>query len=359
MGIVEFVQVFWFPLLFIAALPLFVWMRLQVIRQQQEQEYASELYDTYSEPFGTASEIVPAARNSAPVPKAQSVPQQLDTSILPHNEWWPLAQAAHHLMVVGETQEGKSTTTIALLREKAQKGKIMIIDPHEKLNDWGTPTINTGRDWANIDQLMLALDTELSRRYLRGEEIGAPLCIIMDEVPAIMDECDNAPKAMMRLAREGAKVGMNLVILTQDANVESLKIKGQGAVRNNFSKILLGSFAIQVYKDLEGTQWPAVLEYRGKKMRVSRSRLPAIAKSDIGKVDLWQPPGEVLEQVRWTNEHIIVASLLANDPMISQAEIARTLWGGTGGGRRNEQAKELIEDVRRFLAQRETVAHDV
>jgi hypothetical protein len=261
-------------------------------------------------------------------------------------------------MVVGETQEGKSTSVIALLREKAQRGSIIIIDPHEKLNDWGIPTANVGRDWGHIDQLMLALDAELSRRYLRGEDIGAPLTIIMDEVPAIMDECGNAPKTMMRLAREGAKVKMNLIIMTQDPNVESLKIQGQGAVRNNFSKLLLGSFAIKAYKDLEGKPWPAVLEHRGEKVRVSRARLPEIAQSDIGNVTIWNPPGEPLEKTQWSTEHILVAALVAANPNTSRAEIARELWGGKGGGRRNEDAGRLLADVQSLLQRRINVEHD-
>jgi hypothetical protein len=50
--------------------------------------------------------------------------------------------------------------------------------------------------------------------------------------------------------------------------------------------------------------------------------------------------------------------MLAENPTISRAEIARRLWGGTGGGRRNEQAGEIIEDVQRFLKRSIAVEHD-
>jgi hypothetical protein len=194
----------------------------------------------------------------------------------------------HHLLIVGETQEGKSTTARALLIDRARTDSIVVIDPHAKLNGWGVPTIGDGRDFAAIDAALVALEAEMSRRYTPGEDIGASLTIFIDEYPAIADECRHAKQAFLRLAREGAKVRMRLVVLTQDANVETLGIRGQGAARSNFARLLLSSFAVRECKPLAGQAWPAALDWRGSLIIVDRSQLVRLSRRQV-QARRWEP----------------------------------------------------------------------
>jgi hypothetical protein len=69
--------------------------------------------------------------------------------------------------------------------------------------------------------------------------VGRPLTIFIDEYPAIAAHCPGVKETFLALAREGAKPRMRLVVLTQDANVETLGISGQGAVRSLYSSALV------------------------------------------------------------------------------------------------------------------------
>jgi hypothetical protein len=208
-----------------------------------------------------------------------------------HGRWWPqVVQQVVHLLIVGESQEGKSTSARALLQARATTDTILVLDPHGKFNDWGVPVIGVGRDWAALDRAFVALGDELSRRYRPGEPVDAPLTIFIDEYPAIAANCPSAKQAFLTLAREGAKARMRLVILTQDANVETLGISGQGAVRRNFTRLLLSSFAVQALPESRGQAWPAVLEHRGSLRVVDRSHLPKLALQRARRARVWEVP---------------------------------------------------------------------
>jgi hypothetical protein len=341
--------------------PMLVWLRIQRMRRERwEMEYLDDYADLEPEPEPAPRRRTrPAAPSARPTPLSAHAMTPPDTRIRTHEEWWPIVlNKVHHLLVVGTTQEGKSTSVRALVKERARTDLVLVVDPHGKLNRWGVPAVGIGRRWTEIDQTFQALQDELSRRYREGEDIGHPLSIFIDEYPTIASNCSNAKRTFLDLAREGAKVKMRLVILTQSPNVEALGISGEGDARDNFSKLLLSSFAIRVFPDLEGSAWPAALEHRFSNVRVDRSRLLDLAERETPSPNVWQPPGDVIERIQWTHEHVLVAAMLAENPTISRAEAARRLWGGSGAGRRNEQAGELIEDVQRFLKRSIVIEHD-
>jgi hypothetical protein len=241
--------------------------------------------------FGHDTDALPphAPRNTSTPTQPATTPDPAAPRTAPHSEWWPVVVGdVHHLLIVGETQEGKSTTARALLIDRARTDSIVVIDPHAKLNGWGVPTIGDGRDFAAVDAALVALEAEMSRRYTPGEDIGAPLTIFIDEYPAIADECRHAKQAFLRLAREGAKVHMRLVVLTQDANVETLGIRGQGAARLNFARLLLSSFAVRECKALAGQAWGACLDWRGNLIIVDRSQLVRLSRRQV-QARRWEP----------------------------------------------------------------------
>jgi hypothetical protein len=204
-------------------------------------------------------------------------------------------QQVVHLLIVGESQEGKSTTARALLHARARSDDILVLDPHGKFNQWDVPVVGIGRDWIAIDTAFTALNTELSRRCDPAEPVGRPLTIFIDEYPAIAAHCPGVKETFLALAREGAKPRMRLVVLTQDANVETLGISGQGAVRKNFTHLLLGTFAIQALPASRTQAWPAVLDQRGTQTIVDRSVLPKLADQPGKHTRVWQVPVSVSE----------------------------------------------------------------
>jgi hypothetical protein len=175
-----------------------------------------------------------------------------------------------------------------LLHARAATDDLLVLDPHGKFNPWGVPVVGVGRDWIAIDTAFTALREELSRRYRPGEPVGRPLTIFIDEYPAIAANCPEARATFLSLAREGAKPRMRLVVLTQDANVETLGISGQGEVRKNFTRLLLGSFAVQAMSACAPQRWPAVLEHRGTRTMVDRSALPKIAAHPVAQAPMWE-----------------------------------------------------------------------
>lgn len=252
--------------------------------------------------------------------------------------WWP-AVLYHrgHLMIVGETQSGKSTTAFALLSARAQTDLVMVIDPHEKLNPWPLQAANSGRDFAQIDQLFQALDRELTRRYAPGEPAGAPLSIFIDEWPVIAAECPSAPKAFKRLVREGAKAGLRIVLLTQEASTKALGIEGEGPVRENLWRVLLGSFAAGVPG--VSSERPAALERRGERVAVSVQGLDQVVQS-VDPVRAWPINDEVAPQQ--TFAALQQGNIDTDDGCVSFAQTAVAPEEDTPDPLRNMTAYEVL-----------------
>jgi len=239
-----------------------------------------------------------AASVAPPVSVRPVNPQAVPVNLPPFEMWWRRAvKDVVHLMIVGETNSGKSTAATALLACRAQIDRVLILDPHAAPGDWsGLPAIGQGRDYAAIDRAFLQLEREMSERYQRraaGQPFGAPMTIFIDEYPTIAANCPGAAKAFKALAREGRKVAMRLVVLTQDANVKTLGIEGEGPVRESFSRLLLGSFAVKALPaDAIRQDFPAAFDYRGELAPVSTAALPAYGTVKVNPVRMW---GELLE----------------------------------------------------------------
>jgi hypothetical protein len=235
-----------------------------------------------------------ASRSVTPV-DSQAAPVNLP----PFESWWRRAvRDVVHLMIVGETNSGKSTAATALLVCRAQIDRVLILDPHARPGDWaGLPAIGRGRDYPAIERALAQLEREMTERYLQaaeGKPYGPPLTIFIDEYPTIAANCPTAAKAFKALAREGRKVAMRLVVLTQDANVKTLGIEGEGPVRESFSRLLLGSFATKALPaDAPRQEFPAAFDYRGEVLPVSTAAYPAYGKLAVNPVRLW---GDLLEQ---------------------------------------------------------------
>jgi NaMN:DMB phosphoribosyltransferase len=61
-----------------------------------------------------------ASASAALTASTQSTPATTP-ALVPHAQWWPqVVQQVVHLLIVGESQEGKSTTARALLHARAR-----------------------------------------------------------------------------------------------------------------------------------------------------------------------------------------------------------------------------------------------
>ncbi len=150
-----------------------------------------------------------------------------------------------HVALAGATGGGKSNIMRLLLAQLTAAGaKVVLADPHFTPYD-----PESGDDWRPIAQRlhmapavkaadirhMLAwmatdeLPQRLERRY-KGQHVGAPLFLAIDELPSIAKDVPEAPEHLGRLLREARKVNIFVIGAAQDFLVKT--IGGAGAVRD-------------------------------------------------------------------------------------------------------------------------------
>lgn len=132
------------------------------------------------------------------------------------------AKALCHVAMVGATGGGKSNLMRLVLPQlQAIGARVVLADPHyapfdqESGDDWRpiasrlhlAPAVSAGEISALFDHLVDELDRRLELRR-RGERIGPPLFLAMDELPVIADSVPGAVDRLARLLREGRKVGL-------------------------------------------------------------------------------------------------------------------------------------------------------
>lgn len=211
--------------------------------------------------------------------------------------WLPVvSECVHQLMIVGETGSGKSFLAKVVLRSRAAHGKVVVLDPHaiqpseRSLGDWGVCSVGAGRRYGEISSYMEQLLQEMTRRYdQRSEGITTfeYLTVFIDEWPSIKAHCDNAANFMKTVAREGRKVGMRLVILSQSDQVESLGLKGEGDTKKNFSFLYLGEYAEKLLpRSLQHQERVGYFSFRGRGYPISTDGLGHFIErfSDLNKL---------------------------------------------------------------------------
>ncbi len=177
------------------------------------------------------------------------------------------ALTSGHALVVGPTDAGKSTALRAIIKARLDAGQqVYVLDPHNQPGKWpGATVIGGGRAFDAIPEFMGWMIDQLNSRaraMARGETRFDPVTVATDEMPAIVDELERSVAVVWRKwVREGRKFGLFFVLSTQSTRVETLGIKGEGDVLQNFAAILyLGESAVGAYPHLAQSQErPAVL----------------------------------------------------------------------------------------------------
>lgn len=202
-------------------------------------------------------------------------------NIVPHEVWFEKAANALHLIIIGESDSGKSTTARALTNASTALGRVIALDPHGRAKDWPNVTIvGNGRNYEAIDQAMKAATEELTTRYKaydKGQDDFSRLTFLVDETTAIAKKCKAWPQFFEEIATEGRKVNMRLIVLIHGKGVKTLNLEGQGDLRNNLIFLYLGKHAIAQLAESSQQDRPAVFELNGVNRLIDTSKLLELA----------------------------------------------------------------------------------
>lgn len=206
-----------------------------------------------------------------------------------------------HWLIVGETGSGKTTLAQALVA--ARSGYVAILDPKWRPGKWGgapVVPIDDDGEYRGIEQALQAILHELQIRLTalkQGQDDFAPLTIVIEELPTVVDECPTARKVVLRLGQLGRELQIHVIGLSQGYGVEDLGLKGRADNKANFGTIRLGAAAIKVSREAAQQTRPAVLEHRGNWRMLDTRELTRLAERPIDPTR-WYDPTVPAEPVR-------------------------------------------------------------
>lgn len=166
------------------------------------------------------------------------------------NKW----TKAKHICIIGPTGGGKSVLSKTLIVQSLRAGHdVHILDPHFTAFD-----AESGEDWTPITSCLQAqpvtqvedivnrlkwavgeMNHRLELREQREKYLPYIIRIVLDEIPAIVEQSKEAAGLISRILREGRKVGILLQLAAQDMLAATLGFKNGAAVRKNFSTAFL------------------------------------------------------------------------------------------------------------------------
>ena len=148
----------------------------------------------------------------------------------------------YHLLIAGGTGTGKTFTACYLLQGRQNA---YVLDPHDNGETWPGHCSVTGggRDFDAIAKTIGDMTTLLDNRF-KMREMGSgghfdPVTLAIDELPAIVANHPETVNNLTQIAREGRKVGIFLMLLSQSVLVRTLRLEGQSDTRENFATVKL------------------------------------------------------------------------------------------------------------------------
>ena len=168
-----------------------------------------------------------------------------------------------HLMIIGGTGDGKSTT-IKYFISRLNDWDITTFDVDYSKGDY-PDNVKVKYDYSSISEAMKyeieELETRIEMRRDEGKGYSpTPHLTIAEELPALALEIGEDVSRWIRVkSSRGRKVLLKLACLAQNDTAENLALKGNVALRdNNFILLYLGRKAIEKAKqdkDKELIQW--------------------------------------------------------------------------------------------------------
>ncbi len=178
------------------------------------------------------------------------------------------ATKGRHLIILGDTGTGKTTTAQYVAVENSLAGSVQV-----KVYDCegmfktlpGWQLIGAGENFDAINASMAADLDNLSIFFQTGQpEAKEPTDIyIGEEFPDIVDQCDNASSWVDRHSRRGRKAGRFLILLSQYDQIAAFGLEGKSSLIKNFRIIRLGKFALAHAKRLKN---PALVKWLEQSM---------------------------------------------------------------------------------------------
>lgn len=181
-----------------------------------------------------------------------------------------------HLLIEGTTGSGKTTLVEWLL--SLLPGERLVITPKRKVSQWrGLKVMGAPLNFGVIHKTFDMLADLMYQRYTlmdQGREDYTMLNFVVDEYPLIAQNCEGISDTMLTLVRAAREAQMRMLLIAQGTEGKALDIEGQTSVRECFTRIRLGKFAIDYAKRLKQPNLVKYLENQARPCMVDD--LPAI-----------------------------------------------------------------------------------
>ena len=189
---------------------------------------------------------------------------------------WLLRSPNLHLLITGDTGDGKTTLTKWIAQQfNAKQGKVY--DPDYDGSDWGFPAVSAPlEDYTEIRGNMRVDISEFENRK-PNDPANPKTVFIVEEMPSTIPECaEDGEKWLKLLLRRGRKRNLFIIGVSQDRNADTFKLKS-AAVLSNFTVIYLGGYgegALDRVRDrrereairaeLRQSKRPALVQFKGR-----------------------------------------------------------------------------------------------
>jgi len=140
-----------------------------------------------------------------------------------------------HFSLIGSTDSGKTMLANHII-DYINAKKTYALDPHAKFNIWSHNCI-IKQSYDDIKNVLSSTFLEMSNRFKEGQNNYQNILLAIDEWPAIIAECPDCENYISRISREGRKVNIRLLLLSQSDQIGEIGLSV--ALRNNFTKIEL------------------------------------------------------------------------------------------------------------------------
>jgi len=226
-----------------------------------------------------------------------------------------------HFSLIGPTNGGKSTLANHII-DYINANKTYALDPHAKFNIWSDKCL-ISQKYDDIQYTLEQAFIEMSSRYDKGPGDYDSILLAIDEWPAIIAERPECEQYISRISREGRKVDVRLVLLSQSDQIGEIGLSV--ALRNNFVKIEL---------------------------------VPELTKQNLGTIKHWDKSIETIQlagpyngKQLSTEERVIQIWQMADQSNLDEAvkQIVNQVYSSDGGNQR-QTVRKIIEKYQKGLS---------